>query len=140
MERVKTILFYFLSFTWGGIASVIGGIVMLSLIIKGYKPKRFHNRIYIEVGHNWGGLELGCFFITDTTPSLHTKQHEAGHTIQNIIFGVFFPILVWIPSAIRYQYRRLTPNKKHPDYDAIWFEGQATRLGKKYFKEETNNG
>lgn len=43
-------------------------------------------------------------------------------------------------NIIRYWYRELiirSGKKKYsdlPDYDAIWFEGWATRLGEKHFK------
>ena len=42
--------------------------------------------------------------------------------------------VITIPSVIRYWYRNwaLAQGKKLPDYDAIWFEGQATKWGKKY--------
>lgn len=45
-----------------------------------------------------------------------------------------------ILRRIRYWYRELiirSGKKKYsdlPDYDAIWFEGWATRLGEKHFK------
>ena len=48
------------------------------------------------------------------------------------------PFVICIPSAIRYWYREFIwhCNKekfnKLPEYDAIWFEGQATKWGKKY--------
>lgn len=131
---MKKILFWVASFTWGLPMTLFGCIVALILLCLGYKPKRFHYFIYFEVGENWGAFEAGCFFITDKNPSLFTKQHEAGHGIQNIMFGFLTPFIVSIPSAIRYWYRELTPNKKHPDYYSIWFENQANKLGQKYFK------
>lgn len=69
-------------------------------------------------------------------------MHEWGHGIQNIILGPLMPFLVAIPSCIRYWYRELlvrSGEKKYadlPDYDSIWFEGWATKLGKKYYKAE----
>lgn len=126
-------LFYLIQFTWGLLMNVIGGLVFLGLIIYGKKPKRFYNNFYIVIGKNWGGLELGIFFLIDEHESERTKYHEAGHGLQNLIFGIFTPFLVSIPSAIRYWYRNLTPNKKHPPYDSIWFENQATKWGYKYY-------
>lgn len=143
MNKFKKVLFYILSFTWGLPMTLMGLFGGLFLMAKGIKPKRFNNNIYFEVGSHWGGLEAGMFFFTDTTPSLHTKQHEAGHGIQNIIFGFFMPFVVSIPSAIRYWYR-IYMRTNHPEvtlssYDSIWFEGWATRLGEKYFPEDINN-
>ena len=51
------------------------------------------------------------------------------------------PFLVSIPSAMRYWYREYLVRKKKklhselPPYDSIWFEGWATKLGDKYYKE-----
>lgn len=48
------------------------------------------------------------------------------------------PFVICIPSAIRYWYREFIWHfnkekfNKLPEYDAIWFEGQATKWGKKY--------
>ena len=101
MKTFKTIIFWFLSLTWGLPMTLMGAIVAFVLLITGHKPKRFHHSIYFEVGENWGGFEAGGFFFTDKTPSLHTKQHESGHGLQNIVLGPLMPFVVSIPSAIR---------------------------------------
>ena len=130
-------LYYLLQFTWGIVMNTIGIIVFLILICCGKKVKRFHNNFYIVIGKNWGGVELGCFFLIDSSESKHTKYHESGHAIQNIIFGPLFPFIVAIPSAIRYWYRHFKydkQGKRAPTaYDSIWFEGQATDFGYKYY-------
>lgn len=136
---LNNVVFYALSFTWGAIMSLIGLVAVLVLWIKGYKPQLFHNRIYVEVGHNWGGVSLGCFILVCKEVDYNLLAHEAGHGIQNAIFGPLFPFVIAIPSAIRYWYRYFKydrQNKKAPTaYDAIWFEGWATDLGRKYFKK-----
>ncbi len=102
MKVLKNILFYFLSFTWGILMTLIGGITILILMLIGHKPETFNSRCYIRVGNFWGGCALGCFFLTDSHTNLHIKQHECGHGIQNIVFGPLMPFIVCIPSAIRY--------------------------------------
>lgn len=102
MKKFKTFLFYFLSYTWGIIMTLIGSVAMLALLIAGHKVEKFNGRYFIRVGKSWGGVELGCFFLTDSSPTLHIKQHESGHGIQNIILGPLMPFVVCIPSAIRY--------------------------------------
>lgn len=137
---MKKVLFWALSLTWGFPLTLFGAISALCLLITGHKPKRFYHYVYFEVGENWGGLEAGPFFFTNKNSSLHLKQHEAGHGIQNIIFGPFMIFVVTIPSGIRYWYREylIRSGKKTyeqlPPYDSIWFEGWATRLGEKYYK------
>lgn len=144
MKKLKILIFWLLSLTWGSIMSVFGLVCALALILTGHKPKVFHYLIYFEVGNGSNGFEAGCFFFCNKQPSLHLKQHEAGHGIQNIILGPLMPILVSIPSCIRYWYRRwLVKHGKKlwselPDYDAFWVEHWATSLGEKYFREVGN--
>lgn len=137
--KKKIIGFWVLSLTWGLPMTLFGALVAAALIVTGHKPKRFHYLIYFEVGRGWGGFECGAFFVVNRGASLHLKQHEAGHGIQNIILGVFMPFVVSIPSAIRYWYREylVKSGKKRyselPSYDSMWFEGWATALGKNHF-------
>ena len=134
---LKRILFYIISFTWGSLMSVIGLLVLLFTLPFG-KFGIYHGRLYKRIGKNWGGIELGCFFLCDKTAGEHTLAHESGHGLQNCIWGPLMLFVICIPSAARYQYRNYL--RKHnyekylqqPDYDAIWFEGQATKWGKAY--------
>ena len=132
---MKTFLFYLLSFTWGLPMTIVGCVVAAALRITGHKPKRWGLCWYFEVGEKWGGLELGVFFLVQKRSSRHTRCHELGHALQNCVFGPLMPMIVSIPSAVRYHYRlfliRVVGVTKLPSYDAIWFEGQATRWGEK---------
>ena len=135
---MKKILYWILSLTWGLPMTLIGFIVALVLLATAHKPYRFGYTFYFKVGKSWGGLELGGLFITDSTPSLHTLCHEHGHGFQNLWWGPLFPFVIGIPSAIRYWYREIKYHRKGKvpptTYDSMWFEGQASRLGEKYFK------
>lgn len=192
MEKVKTALFWAWSCTWGIVMTLIGAIGALALIIGGQAPRVFHGRVYFQLGRGWGGVSLGAFFFLSTTSPDSTKQHEAGHTVQNLIFGPLMPFVVCIPSAFRCVLRDCTFTGKkivagvvtalvgavslagailgflygltalgvlgllmalyagiialwafkreipqyaggaYVDYDAVWFEGDATRRGKKF--------
>ena len=118
--------------------SLIGLITALICIIflKGKVHKNGFT-VIIEVGGNWGGVNLGCISLcggyTTVCPDenwfQHTRRHEFGHSLQNLIFGPLFPFLVAIPSAIRYHYQNYRSKKglSNKEYDAIWFEGMATK-------------
>lgn len=129
--------FFALSFTWGIIMSSIGCLVSAVLLIIGFRPKRNQYGWYFEIGENWGGCELGCMCIVNKNPSEHILNHEFGHAVQNCFFGPGM-IFISLASAIRYHYREYLnrikeiPYSQLPDYDAIWFEGSATRLGTFY--------
>lgn len=134
---LKRIIFYFMSFSWGIIMSTIGLILILILALF-RKVHIFHGRLYAVVGKDWGGVGLGCFFLCDKNckDSNYLRAHECGHTIQNCIFGPFAIFLIFIPSVIRYWYRKLkySRNKIAPKtgYYDIWFEKQASDWGNKY--------
>ena len=192
MAKVKTALFWAWSCTWGIVMTLIGAIGALVLIVGGQEPRVFHGRVYFQLGRGWGGVSLGAFFFLSTTSPDSTKQHEAGHTVQNLIFGPLMPFVVCIPSAFRcvlrdctftgkkivagvvtalvgavslagailgflygvtalgvvgllmtlyagiialWAFRREIPQYAggaYVDYDAVWFEGDATRRGKKF--------
>ena len=106
MKKIKKILSYILFWliqcTWGCVMTLVGAVVALALLVTGHKPKTLGPTVYFEVGENWGGLELGAFFICSKNSSLETKLHECGHGIQNMIWGPLMPFAIVIPSACRY--------------------------------------
>ncbi len=137
--------FYTLSWTWGILMTLIGAIVVGSIMLYGlitkkpYTLKKHGWCYYLNVGKMWGGLELGMFFLTDSKDSVSTKWHEFGHSIQNCKWGILMPFVICIPSAIRYWYREFKYNRKGlkcpTTYDSIWFENDASKLGRIYRKE-----
>ena len=124
-----------LSYTWGIIMTFIGACAAFVCTRLGYKPQKHAGATYFEVGKTrWGGISLGCFFFCGPGASQHTKDHEFGHSLQNCIWGPLFPFVIGIPSFVRCQkfnnnIKKGIPNEE--DYDAIWFEGQATEWGEK---------
>ena len=110
----------------------------LCLLISGHKPHIWHYGIYFETKKDLGGCGLGPFFMVHEGYGPDLKGHEHGHGLQNIMYGPF-QLVVSIMSVIRCGYRNWLYDhnrekwRKLPDYDAIWFEGQATKFGKKYF-------
>jgi hypothetical protein len=136
------IVFYILSFTWGFITSFIGLLILLPLVFV-KRVGKSHGRLYgvfpEAFGSGWG-FEMGCFFFVsyNCEGDLKMYSHEMGHGLQNILFGPLMLFVVNIPSAIRFWYREFKYFRKgkFPKtlYEDIWFEGQATALGEKYFK------
>ena len=135
---MKKTLYYALSFTWGIIMTVIGILAAGALRIAGVKPTKEGPCWCFVVGKNWGGVSLGPVMLMSPAnyAAGRTVKHEFGHSLQNCIWGPLFPFVIAIPSATRLKYREIQQNKGTPpttDYDAIWFEGQATEWGNKYF-------
>lgn len=129
--KINKPLFYILNLTWGLPLTAVGALVSLVLLCAGFKPKRHGGCIYFNLPGNWGGLEMGLFFLSDGEDSYYINCHEYGHAIQNMIFGPLMIPLVTLPSIIRYWYFvwREKRGKTNKPYDSIWFEGQATNWG-----------
>lgn len=139
---MKKVLYWIWSLTWGGLLSFFGliGALIVTVFFKAKVHKNGYTYIF-EVGGNWGGLNLGVIsFVggyTTTCPDEdwfeHTRRHEFGHSLQNLIWGPLMLFVIAIPSFIRYHYQNYRSKKGLPnkEYDAIWFEGQATKWGTK---------
>jgi hypothetical protein len=110
--------------------NIIGGLFALVMLCIGKKPKKHGWNYYYEFDVNWG-LELGIFFIAPKNASEHLKNHELGHSLQNIYYGIFTIGVISIPSAVRFWVRKIQSKmgKKLPPYDSAWFEGSATSSG-----------
>lgn len=87
-------------------------------------------RVVVFLKGRWGGVSLGAFVFTDEDMDEEFVWHEMGHTIQSLIWGPFTLFIIFIPSFIRAtMWNRITKKNPNADYDAIWFEGQATKFG-----------
>lgn len=117
--KINKPLYYILNCTWGCIMTLIGAVVALVLMCAGKKPQKHAGCTYFNIGKSWGGMELGCFFLTDSHDSNSTKNHEFGHSLQNCLWGPLFPFVVCIPSAIRYWLREFKTQKGKKIYSAI---------------------
>lgn len=137
MKKENRVLFYLLSFTWGLLWTTIGLLAALVIVIvfrKEVKVTKFQGRLRIHFEkRDFGGASLGVVIITSGDFDIELIRHELGHTVQSAWFGPLFIPLIAIPSWIRCQYRMRTKKPLKTEYDDIWFEGQATRLGNKYF-------
>lgn len=150
LKLCLSVVFWVLSCTWGIIMTLVGGatVGLLALvklcfyIFKKELPIRFHKNactLIVEIGGNWGGLELGPFALcgnySETSASFyrHIRQHEFGHNIQHCFWGPLYIFVIQIPSACRYWYEVYRVSKGRPLpatwYDSAWFERDATNWG-----------
>ncbi len=130
--KINKTWFYLLSFTWGLPMTLVGLVTAALLLLAGKRPRRYGRCLWFQVGERWGGMSLGPVFLTGRGASERTRDHECGHSLQNCLYGFLMPFLVAIPSFLRYWARRLGKTLGHApgkEYDAIWFERQATQWG-----------
>lgn len=129
-------LYYFLQLTWGIVMNIIGLLIAFVLRIANYKSEYYHGNLAFKIGDNWGGISFGFISICSSKRYEEIRAHEFGHSLQNCLLGPLMPLIVGIPSVIRYWYREFKYYRKGlippTKYDDIWFEGQATRWGNDY--------
>ena len=129
------ILYWTLQLTWCALLTIPGLLISLVCMMCGGKVHRNGFSYIVEIGNNWGGVDLGAVALCGKYSEYnkvwfnHTRCHEFGHSLQHLIFGPLQLFIVAIPSAIRYWYFRLTPHKKHQAYDYVWFEYTASKWG-----------
>jgi len=103
VKKLGVVLFWILSCTWGGIATLAGAVMALICLKDGLEPKYFHGHIYFENVRERGSNNLGPFFFLGEDAEYYTPYHEAGHGLQNIVMGPFYVVVVGISSEIWYQ-------------------------------------
>ena len=143
MKIIKKILFYFWQFTYGLIQNIMGLCILAVYKIKGSKSEWYHNALitYIEK-KNFGGVSLGMFiFINKNVEGdrLHDmKIHEYGHTVQTMILGPAWLLIIALPSFIWCGLPALVKlrKKKNISYYWLYCEGWANLCGLAVTKEK----
>lgn len=134
---MKKILFYIVQWTWGLPVNIIGLIVFLICKIAGFKQKKFKNAYITYVNWNQGGLSLGLFiFMKDEHESkvwtYNTHIHEYGHTYQCLLLGVFYWIIIALPSAIWCNFFEGYRKRNNVSYYVFYPEKWANAWGQKF--------
>lgn len=135
------ICYWIVSLTWGALMTIPGLLITVFCILFLHgKPHRNGFSYIVEIGGNWGGLEIGavalCGNYYNTSYWEEISAHEFGHSLwhQHLLMGPFFIFLVAIPSACRYWYQRIMREKYHKVFPAGWYnrfwaEADATKQG-----------
>lgn len=129
---MNKILYYILNFTWGIIQNIVGFVTLIVLSIR-HKQDISHyfykGALITNVGHYWGGISLGMFvFVAHDEPQM-TVQHEWGHTIQSIILGPLYLLVIGLPSIIWNKLFYEIYLKSENGYYKFWTERWADKLG-----------
>ena len=128
------IIFYLLQFTWGFTVNLAGLLVFLCCR-KHFQSKTFRNAIVTYLPGNRGGLSLGIFIflsVRDTREDSRLCAHEYGHTIQCLLLGPLYWVVIAIPSVIWYHFFAGYRKKRGIPYDALYCEHWATAWGRKW--------
>ena len=132
---LKKFLFELIQWTWGLPVNLIGGIVYLICYRKN-RHERFCNAYITHLKRSWGGLSLGEFIFMCEHDSdqwtYNTRIHEYGHTIQCLILGPLYWLVVGIPSSIWCNCFDGYRKRNNVSYYKLYCESWANKLGQKW--------
>lgn len=137
---MKKLLFILWQCTWGGIQSLAGAVLCLCLI--GKRHYSYHGAMVTEWSYG-GSVSLGMFlFVSVSTSDDHRRKltaHEYGHSVQSLILGPLYLLVIGLPSII---WAGLPPLKRlrqrrSISYYRLYTEKWANRLAEKVTGEKT---
>ena len=128
------VFYVLIQLTWGIIQSLLG----LFILVKeglGREHFWFHGAYVTRWDHS-GGLSLGMFvFIGNPLMENGDKYayltHEYGHTIQSLIYGPLYLLIVGISSSNWAKNYTLEKLNEGVSYFSVFPENQANKLGEK---------
>lgn len=136
LKILKSILFYLWQFTYALAQNIIGLIMLAIYKSKGAKSEWYHNALITYIDKkNFGGVSLGMFIFINAKregDSLHdTKIHEYGHTVQSLILGPVWLLVIAIPSMIWCNTPRFVKMRKEKNVSYYWLycEGWSNMCG-----------
>ena len=148
---LSNILYCLWQCTWGILQTALGfGVFLLHI---GDKHYAYHGAIITE-WKNPSSVSLGMFVFITKEPYFYAKLkdeytmaelskrllvHEYGHTVQSLILGPLYLILMGIPSTLWGFLPSLNDKRKEQQisYFSFFTEAWANRLGESVCKEKS---
>lgn len=129
-KLVPYIIFIFLQCTWGLLQTLVGLLVFL------FNVTSSHNIYHGAVRTQWSarsGLSLGLFIFVPTDCSVEISEkisvHEYGHTLQSLLLGPLYLLVIGLPSFIWFLLYPINKKKKGISYYDFFIEKWADVWG-----------
>lgn len=127
--------FYLVQWTWGLPVNLFGGILYLCLYKK-CRHERYKNARISYLPGKFGGMSLGLFiFMAEGRPegwTANTRIHEYGHTIQCLLLGPFYWLVIGLPSAVWCNFFANYRKKNGVSYYKLYCESWANQWGSRW--------
>jgi len=124
---------FLLNCAWGIIQSIIGLFMFLVFINKPHY--RYKGSIITIFSKSFGSVSLGAFiFIGNDVEKERAKNsklvnHEYGHSLQSLLLGPFYLILIGLPSIIWLIFFSKRRKKRNQSYYSFFTESWADKWG-----------
>jgi hypothetical protein len=128
-----------LKFIWELPQNILGILVWLFLRRKITKTEVTHKRYFFNTPNF--GISLGSFIFWSNSDNAvilinsNNKEHEFGHSIQSLIFGPLYLVIIGVPSIARVIYGSIfyaITKTKWQNYYQGYPENWADKLGMRY--------
>ena len=126
---MKKALFYLVQWTWGIVQNLIG--LSLFLFLIGRRHRLFHGAV-VTTWKLGSSLSLGMFVFTASPYDLRLVRHEYGHSIQSLILGPLWPLVIGLPSLVWCGCFGKWRDRHRVSYYSFYTEAWADRLGAKF--------
>ncbi|MBE6041107.1 MAG: hypothetical protein E7220_01135 [Clostridiales bacterium] len=130
LSRLKRAAYTAAQWTWGLPQTLIGA----GLYLKHRKDKHFdHQGACVTEWNRKDGISLGKFIFIPDSDDRFIVEHEYGHTIQSLILGPAYLLLVGAPSMLwnRSEFFKRRRRETGRSYYSAVFERTASKLGAK---------
>lgn len=140
MKFLSYAVYIFLQCTWGIFQTIFG---FVYFIISLPYPHEFYHGCIKTLRPKIGGVSLGLFIFVGENQNQDmirkTAVHEYGHTIQSLILGPFYLLIIGIVSATwcSLPYFINMRKEKNISYNACFTESQANYFGEKFLKQDS---
>lgn len=146
---MKIFLYRIWQCTWGVLQTLLGAVVFF--MHDGDKHFNYHGAV-VTVWETKSSVSLGMFVFVTSDPYFAEKfegqigveelsnrllVHEYGHTIQSLILGPLYLLLIWIPSTLWGFLGGKKRKEKQIPYGAFATEKWANRLGESVTREKS---
>ena len=148
---MKIILYCFVQCTWGCIQSLLG---LLNFLLHIKDRHYFYHGAVITEWNDKSSVSLGMFVFVTMEPYFYNKLkkeytieelshrllvHEYGHTIQSLILGPLYLIVMGIPSTLWGFLPSLNKKRKKEgiSYFSFFTEKWANHLGEKVTNQKS---
>lgn len=141
LRKLFIIKYTILQCTWGLLQTLVG----LCLYIKHIKyPHSYYHGCIRTAWPKRGGVSLGLFIFVDqkdvNRPHQKLSAHEYGHTIQSLLLGPLYLLVIGLPSFTWSKYYMKNVKSKGLSYDDFWIEKWADQLGNHFVYPDKNKG
>ncbi len=148
IRMAKNIVYILLQSTWGILQTLLGGLLFLLHLSS---PHRFYHGAVVTEWNAKSSISLGLFIFVTREPYFYEKLkdqytkedlserllvHEYGHTIQSLILGPLYVIVMGVPSTLwGFLPYYANQRKQGRSYFSFFTERWANYLGEKATNE-----